>query len=90
MAIISAQNQAEVAQLEHEILDQESSKGTTSNDVIWSVNIRSPSLKRYVVPSLNAVTEAESKDSLEGIVYTQIHTWIDNLSSMDNPHFVQF
>lgn len=63
MALISAQNQAEVAQLEHEILGQESNEGKASNDEISEVSNSSPSLKHYVVPSPKAITEVESKDS---------------------------
>ena len=55
--MISAQNQAEVAQLEHEILGQESSEGKASNDEISKVSKSSPSLKHYVVPSPKVVTE---------------------------------
>lgn len=63
MAVISAQNQAEVAHLEHEIVGQESNEGKASNDEICKVSKSSPSLKHYVVPSPKAITEVESKDS---------------------------
>ena len=71
MAVISAQNQAEVAQLEHEILGQESSEGKAPSDEISKVSKSSPSLKHYVVPSPKVITEVESKDRhLKGNVYT--------------------
>ena len=71
MAVISAQNQAEVAQLEHEILGQESSEGKASNDEISKVSKSSPSLKHYLVPSPKVITEVESKGShLKENVYT--------------------
>lgn len=63
MAVISAQNQAVVTQLEHKILGQESNEGKASNNEISKVSKSLPSLKHYVVPSPKAITEVESKDS---------------------------
>lgn len=63
MAVISVQNQAEVAQIEHEILGQESNEGKASNDEISKVSKSLPSLKHYVVPSPKKINEVESKDS---------------------------
>ena len=63
MAVISARNQAEVAQLEHEILGQEAIEGKDNNDQISKVSKTSPSLKHYLVPSSHAITEDESKDN---------------------------
>ena len=89
MAVISAQNQAEVAQkkkkkaevaqLEHEILGQESNEGKASKDEISKVSKSSPSLKHYVVPSPKAISEVESKDSpctevKRGIVKKYVYT----------------
>ena len=79
MAVISAQNQAEVAQLEHEILGQESNEGKASNGEISKVSKSSPSLKHYVVPSPKAISEVESKDSpctevKRGIVKDYVYT----------------
>jgi len=45
MIVISSQNQSEVAQLEHEILGQESNEGKAFNDKISKVSKSSPSLK---------------------------------------------
>lgn len=61
--MISAQNQAEVAHLEHEILGQEFNERKASNDEIFKVSKSSPSLKHYVVPSPKATSEVERKDS---------------------------
>ena len=79
MAVISAQNEAEVAQLEHEILGQESNEGKASNDEISKVSKSSPSLKHYVEPSPKAISEVESKDSpctevKRGIVKEYVYT----------------
>ncbi|PFX32141.1 Adenosine receptor A2b [Stylophora pistillata] len=63
MAVISAQSQAEVARLEHEILGQEFNEGKACNDEIFKVSKSSPSLKHYVVPSPKATSEVERKDS---------------------------
>ena len=60
LAVIYAQNQAEVAQLEHEILGQESNKGKASNDEISKVSKPSPPLKHDVVPSPKTITEVEN------------------------------
>ena len=82
-------NQAEVAQLEHEILGQESNEGKASNEEISKVNKSSPSLKHYLVSSPKVITEGESKGSHVENVYTD--------SSLDSqavsngyPHFVRF
>ncbi|PFX20145.1 hypothetical protein AWC38_SpisGene15396 [Stylophora pistillata] len=63
ISVLSAQNQAEVAHLEHEILGQEFNEGKASNDEIFKVSKSSPSLKHYVVPSPKATSEVERKDS---------------------------
>ena len=52
-----------MAQLEHEILGQESNEGKASNEEISKVSKSSPSLKHFVVPSPKAIREVESKDS---------------------------
>ena len=61
--MISAQNQAEVAHLVHEILGQESNEGKASSDEIFKVSKYSPPLKHYVVFSPKAISEVESQDS---------------------------
>lgn len=89
MAVITAQNLAEVAHPKHQILGQESSEGKASKDEISKVSKSSPSLKHYIVPSPKVITEVESKDRHLKEMFTQIHLWIDKLSHMDTPHFVQ-
>ena len=62
MAIISAQDQAEVAQLENEILGQDLIEGKEVVERRVKVSQRSPSLKHYLVPSPHTVSDLHSKD----------------------------
>ena len=71
MAVISTQDQAKMAQLEHEILGQESREGKACSDKISKVSKSSPSLNHYLVPSPKVITEVETKHShVIGNVYT--------------------
>ena len=67
-AVISAQNQAEIAQLEHEILGQESIDGkrnkVQSSEIGKVSNIDTPSLKPYLVPSPKESTGTGIKDNI--------------------------
>ena len=67
-AVISAQNQSEIAQLEHEILGQESIDGkrnkVQSSEVGKVSNTDTPSLKPYLVPSPKESTGTGSKDNI--------------------------
>ena len=67
-AVISVQNQAEIAQLEHEILGQESIDGkrnkVQSSEIGKVSNIDTPSLKSYLVPSPKESTGTGSKDNI--------------------------
>ena len=67
-AVISAQNQAEIAQLEYEILGQESIDGkrnkVQSSEIGKVSNIDTPSLKPYLVPSPKESTGTGSKDDI--------------------------
>ena len=66
--VISAQNQAEIAKLEHEILGQESIDGkrnkVQSSEIGNVSNIDTPSLKPYLVPSPKESTGTGSKDNI--------------------------
>ena len=62
MAIISAQDQAEVAHLENEILGQDLIKGKEVTERRGKVSQTSPSLKHYLVPSPHTVSDLHSKD----------------------------
>ena len=62
MAIISAQDQAEVAHLENEILGQDLIEGKEVTERRVKVNQTSPSLKHYLVPSPHTVSDLDSKD----------------------------
>ena len=57
-AIISTQNEAKLAQLEHEIIGQEAVEKKQNSKVSETVT----SLKHCLVPSPNANTDAESMD----------------------------
>ena len=67
-AVISAQNQAEIAQLEYEILGQESIDGkrnkVQSSEIGKVSNTDMPSLKPYLVPSPKESTGTGSKDDI--------------------------
>ena len=67
-AVISAQNQAEIAQFEHEILGQESidtKRNKVQSSEIGKVsNIDTPSLKPYLVASPKESTGTGSKDNI--------------------------
>ena len=62
MAIISAQDQGEVAQLENEILGQDLIEGKEVVERRVKVSQTSPSLKHYLVPSPHTVSDLDSKD----------------------------
>ena len=62
MAIISAQDQAEVAPLENEILGQDLIEGKRSIERMVKVSQTSPSLKHYLVPCHYTVSDLKSKD----------------------------
>lgn len=62
IALIAAQNQTGMAQLEQDILRQESIEGKESDDQITDkVSVTSPSFKHFLAPSTHAVTDFESR-----------------------------
>ena len=67
-AVISAQTQAEIAQLKHKILGRESIDGkrnkVQSSEIGKVSNIDTPSLKPYLVPSPKESTGTRSKDNI--------------------------
>ena len=65
MAVISAKDQAEVAQLESEMLGQEYNEGRDNE--ADKVSKPSSFSKHYLVPTPKETTEVESKDFKPGI-----------------------
>ena len=60
--VISAQNEAELSQLEHEIIGQEVTERNSEKNQNSKVSVTITSLRHYLAPSPNVNTDVESKD----------------------------